>query len=408
MTVEKRGSFYHYEFMEDGKRYYGCFNGKNGKPVAADKKEARELEFKERLKIRNDPSFEAQVREELKDFATFVDKVYLPFARENHVDSDHDEFRCRVLKEFFVDKKLDEITMMMVVSFINTRLKTETVRKEVMEDGTKVSRKRSPTTVRKEVTLLSSIFIAAIREGIALSNPCNNLPKSVRAKIPARRKRNRYLTVDEEKKLFKEGLTGRREHLREIVKTALYTGMRKGEVLKLKPEHINFGQVPVTYVIKNETWVTRPGWLLIEQSKNGHPRTIPMSQRVRRVLERLCKDEAPWEYVFTSVRTGEKITDCKHGFTSSCEVAGIDDFTFHDLRHTWATRAGDVGVRRHVRRAILGHSSTSMTDDYTHATPEAMEEAMELVAGYAVHYGKITAKRLKRQGLGQSLAAVSR
>jgi integrase len=407
MTVEKRGSFYHYEFMEGGRRYYGCFNGKDGKPVAEDKREARELEFKERLKIRDGSLFESQAREELKDFATFVDKVYLPFARENHVDSDHDEFRCQVLKEFFAGRKFGEITMMMVVNFINARLKSETVRKEVLEDGTKVNRKRSPTTVRKEVSLLSSIFIAAIREGVALSSPCNKLPKSVRAKIPARCKRNRYLTVAEEKRLFEEGLIGRREHLREIVEMALYTGMRRGEVLRLKPEHINLGQVPVTYVVKNETWVIRPGWLLIEKSKNGQPRTIPMSRRVRRVLERLYKDETCGEYVFTSIRTGEKITDCKHGFTSSCEEAEIDDFTFHDLRHTWATRAGDMGVRRYVRRAILGHSSTGMTDDYTHATPEAMEEAMELVTGYAVHYGKITAKRRKRQGLSQSLTAVS-
>jgi hypothetical protein len=49
-----------------------------------------------------------------------------------------------------------------------------------------------------------------------------------------------------------------------------------------------------------------------------------------------------------------------------------------------------------------------MTDDYIHATPDAMEEAMELVATYAVHYGKITAKRQKRQGLGKSLSAANR
>jgi hypothetical protein len=49
-----------------------------------------------------------------------------------------------------------------------------------------------------------------------------------------------------------------------------------------------------------------------------------------------------------------------------------------------------------------------MTDDYTHATPDAMEEAMEPVATYAVHHGKITAKRQKRQGPGKSLTAASR
>jgi integrase len=57
-----------------------------------------------------------------------------------------------------------------------------------------------------------------------------------------------------------------------------------------------------------------------------------------------------------------------------------------------------MGVREHVRRDIMGHSSQNMTGDYTHATPEAMEEAMERVAGHSVNYGKITAKTRKRQG----------
>lgn len=399
MTVEKRGSFYHYEFMEGGKRYYGCFNGKGGKPVARDKKEAKELEFKERLKVRNGPLFEEQERERLKDFATFVDEVYLPFARENHADSDHAEFRCGVLKEFFAGKRFDEITMLAVVSYINERLRSDTVRKEVLEDGAKLSRKRSPTTVNKEVTLLSSIFIMAIRERVTHSNPCDELPKSVRSKIPARRKRNRVLSADEERRLFGEGLTGRREHLREPVEVALYTGMRRGEVLGLKPEHVNLERMPRSFIVKGETWVIKPGWLLIEKSKNGKPRTIPMSGRVRRVIERLCAEATTGGYVFESIRTGRKITDVKRGFTSACSEAGVENLTFHDLRHTWSTRAAEMGVPEHVRRDIMGHSSQSMTGDYTHATPEAMEEAMERVAGYAVNYGKITAKRRKRQGL---------
>jgi hypothetical protein len=55
------------------------------------------------------------------------------------------------------------------------------------------------------------------------------------------------------------------------------------------------------------------------------------------------------------------------------------------------------GVAEHVRRAILGHSPNSMTGDYTHASPEEMERAMELVASYAGRVssdlGKISAKR---------------
>lgn len=143
--------------------------------------------------------------EELKDFETFVDKVYLPFARENHSSVAHDEFRCEALKEQFKGKRFQEITMMMVVKFINQRLTSDTVRREVRDDGTVVSKKRSPTTVNKEVTLLSSIFRMAMREKVATANPCDELPKSVRAKIPARRRRNRRLSQAEESALFKVG-----------------------------------------------------------------------------------------------------------------------------------------------------------------------------------------------------------
>jgi integrase len=70
--------------------------------------------------------------------------------------------------------------------------------------------------------------------------------------------------------------------------------------------------------------------------------------------------------------------------------AGLSNLTFHDLRHTWATRAAELGVPEPVRRDILGHSPTSVTDGYTHSSPEARERAMELVANYG-NYGKITA-----------------
>jgi integrase len=70
-------------------------------------------------------------------------------------------------------------------------------------------------------------------------------------------------------------------------------------------------------------------------------------------------------------------------FVSACGAARIGNLTFHDLRHTWSSRAAEMGVAKHVRRDILGHSPNSMTGDYTHASPEEMEQAMELVASYA-------------------------
>lgn len=396
MTVKKRGKFYHYEFMEGGKRYYGCFNGKDGKPIAEGIREAKEFEFKEKLRVRHGSFFEEQERKELADFATFVDKVYLPFAREHHASPKHDEFRCEVLKKFFKGKRFGDITMMSVVGFINVRLKSQTIRRKTLEDGTKVNLKRSPTTVRKELTLLSSICIMAIRQKVASSNPCDEVPKSVKDKIPARRKRKRFLSLEEEEKLFGEGLSGRRGHIKDLSETALYSGMRKSEMLRLKANHVNLGTVPLTRLVGEEALTVSPGWLIIEKSKNGSPRTIPMSQRVRRILERLITDATCGEFVFRSIRTGMAITEIKRAFVLACRAAEIENFTFHDLRHTWSTRAAEMGVVEHVRRDILGHKPKSMTDDYTHATPEAMEQAMELVAGFCE----------LRQNSGKTLEAV--
>lgn len=114
------------------------------------------------------------------------------------------------------------------------------------------------------------------------------------------------------------------------------------------------------------------------------------------------------EYVFRSIRTGERINDIKKGFVSACGLAGVSNLTFHDLRHTWSSRAAKMGVPEHVRRDILGHSPASMTGDYTHASPEEMERAMELVASYDgcgfSGLGKISAKR-KTAADPQSAAA---
>jgi hypothetical protein len=165
MPVRERGKFYAFEFWLDGRYYSGTFNGKKGLPVCENKNDARYQLAIVRQKIREGERPDGK-REELKDFATFVDRVYLPFAKAHHASYRHAEFRCEMLKKHFVGKRFDEITPMAVVRFIDRRLESKTVRKEVLRNGKKVNKDRSPTTVNKEVTLLSSIFHMAIGEGV--------------------------------------------------------------------------------------------------------------------------------------------------------------------------------------------------------------------------------------------------
>jgi integrase len=105
--------------------------------------------------------------------------------------------------------------------------------------------------------------------------------------------------------------------------------------------------------------------------------------------------------VFFNDKTKKPRTDLKNGFGTACVIAGLDDFRFHDLRHTAATRLADAGTNTREIMAILGHRCIQTSARYTHASTEEMERAMELVASYKreqsfnseKNLGKISAKQ---------------
>ena len=158
--------------------------------------------------------------------------------------------------------------------------------------------------------------------------------------------------------------------------------MRRGEILALERDDLNFSAEAVSRFVKRERYEVPPGWLFIKKSKNGRPRFVPMCRKVREILQSLCGDASRGRFIFESLVEGKAISDIKTGFTGAVRAAGIDDLTFHDLRHTWSTRAAELGVPEPVRRDILGHSSRTMTDSYTHSSREARGRAVELVSEY--------------------------
>src|SRR5215212_7538662 len=138
MSVRKRGGVYHYQFQIKNRTYYGTFED------AKSDGEARKLEKDEKAKVR------LGLRKEDKsidgDFCTFVNDVYLPYARENKRSYKHDEFRCKVLTDSFAGKRFSGITMLDVVRFIKYRLSTKIRRHNQVSPPTKL---RSGVTVHK-------------------------------------------------------------------------------------------------------------------------------------------------------------------------------------------------------------------------------------------------------------------
>jgi len=85
------------------------------------------------------------------------------------------------------------------------------------------------------------------------------------------------------------------------------------------------------------------------------------------------------DFVFKGAGKEGRRVEIKRAFTSACRAAKIEGFHFHDLRHTFATRLGDLGFNATTIAALLGHSTIQMSARYTHATDEAKRSAVEAV-----------------------------
>ena len=364
---KKKGEkFFRFEFMEGGKRISGTLNGKKGLPLAASKQEARDRESEIRIQVRTqlrDGTFGREVG--LEDFGTFFDKVFLPYAKEHKASWRHDEFRGKVLKQFFAGKTFGEITPMLLAQYANIRLKASSKRKALFD----------PTTIYKEVALASSIFNMAIREGVATLNPCHSIPTAIKKKLPARNKRDRFLTDDEETKLFAQ-FAGRRCHLFPIVNFVLETGLRKGEFCRLEVGDVNLSNESRFFTVNGKRIEVKPDELIVKKSKNGKPRTVPLTSEARRMAENQITDATTRKFLFTSRRTGGMISEFKTAFTSAVRDAGLEDFRFHDLRHTFASRLNAAGADPYTIRDLLGHSTTTMSADYTHTSFERRRQAI--------------------------------
>ena len=140
---------------------------------------------------------------------------------------------------------------------------------------------------------------------------------------------------------------------------ALHTGMRKNEILGLKWNDITFS-IRDIYAIK---------------TKSCKPRHIPMNDTLYRFLmKRYGEGKKPEDPVFGQL-SGDYLS---HGFRKACQKAGVKDFRFHDLRHTFASHLVMSGVNIYQVSKWLGHSSVTTTEKYyAHFSQDCKREEIE-------------------------------
>lgn len=210
-------------------------------------------------------------------------------------------------------------------------------------------------TVNREVALLKRMLNLAVEWGDLQENPI----RSVKLYREDRRG-ERVLTEEEEARLLKECSP----HLKPIVLTAIYTGMRLGEILSLTWEnvHLNEGYITVT----------------AENSKSRRARNIPLNSIVREVLYGQSRNS---EVVFPSPKTGKawysSTNPLKTGFWAACRRAKIEGLRFHDLRATFATRLIAANVNIVDVGKLLGHADIKTTMRYAYSNVDNQKKAVE-------------------------------
>ena len=140
---------------------------------------------------------------------------------------------------------------------------------------------------------------------------------------------------------------------------ALNTGMRKGEVLTIVREEVDL----------------KHGFILLENTKNGERREIPINQTLRDTLTALPR-HITIPYVFWKKKDGKRYGDVKKSFHSALKRAGIKNFRFHDLRHTIASHLVMNGIDLTTVKELLGHKTIAMTMRYAHLAPSHKEKAV--------------------------------
>jgi len=205
------------------------------------------------------------------------------------------------------------------------------------------------TTINRDLEALRHILFWAVDEGFLAANPLSRMRL-----VPERRKPRSVLALEEETQL----LAAAAPHLRPIIVTALDTGMRRGELLNQRWEHVDFDR-KLLFVSRSKT-------------AGGEGREIPFTHRVNELLLAERKEEG---LLFTY--KGEPIRAVKTAWKAAMRRAGIRYRRFHDLRHTFNTRLMEAGVMQEVRKALMGHSSgEDVNSIYTHVELPVKREAI--------------------------------
>ena len=211
------------------------------------------------------------------------------------------------------------------------------------------------------------------------------------------KKKIRVFSVDEQKAI--EKLCGNND-LGMAILLDLYTGMRRGELLALTWNDIDFKKRTITINkqlnrLKNfDSNISSKTILQMQPyTKNSQERIISVSTIMLEKLKNYKIQQSKSKITWDDLYNDKKLVFCREDgnyldpktfedfFKKTLKLAGVENTNVHALRHTFATRALESNIPVKVVSKILGHANIQITlDTYTHVLPELQEEAMQIIA----------------------------
>lgn len=353
-----------------GEIWYASYSLPGGKRIkesrgTADKRQAQELHDKRKAELWRvdrlgdfpDVSFEEACLRWLEEKA---DKKSL----------DSDKSRIEFWLIHFEGMRLKDITEAKIYAAVSKMQNRKA--EEIWQSKVEASKKKGldvPVFEPKPVTTATKAKHLAMMKALlrAAERDWKWLEKAPVIKVPAvRNRRVRWLEHDEAKRLIDECP----EPLKSVVKFALATGLRRSNIINMEWQQIDMQR--------------RVAWVNPEDSKSNRAIGVALNDTACKVLRDQIGNHHKWVFVHlksgyradgTSTPAVRKMrVDDGRAWNAACKRAGIEDFRFHDLRHTWASWLIQSGVPLSVLQEMGGWESIEMVRRYAHLAPSHLTE----------------------------------
>ncbi|MEQ8955869.1 MAG: site-specific integrase [Gammaproteobacteria bacterium] len=256
-------------------------------------------------------------------------------------DHRKDVSKLRWLDQFLKDKYLDEVD-----------------RDEIDRIAVIKKQQSSPSTANRTLALVRAILRAARDEWDWI----DKVPKIRLYREP--KNRVRYLSPEEATRLMKE----LPEHLALMMAFTLCTGLRQRNC-----SYLRWDQVDLERSV---------AWIHADQSKNRRALAVPLNRHGQKILVSQQGKHSDWCFPYQ----GNPVDRCStKAWNQAKERAGIENFRWHDLRHTWASWHVQNGTSLHELQELGGWSSFEMVQRYAHLSADHLKHAasrMDAVFGY--------------------------